>query len=456
MPRELLVGWGRTAPSSADVVRPTSDGDAMAAVTGAPARGAITRGLGRSYGDAAQNAGGTVIATTELADIAWADEAAGLVRAAGGASLAEVLAFLVARGRALAVVPGTRHVTVGGALAADVHGKNHPADGSFARHVGEFTLATPGGVHRVTAAGDPDLFWATAGGMGLTGVILEVALRSVPVASAAVQVVTRRAADLDAVLGAMTTGAGRHTYAVAWLDGLARGRAIGRGIVAWGDHARADELPEAWRARPLALDAPRLVTVPGWLPGSRFPGAAATVLNPLRYRRAPTTDTVTTEPLDRFLFPLDALEGWNRLYGRTGFVQYQFVVPFSAAGMVQTALERLRAAGCPPALAVLKQMGDADPGPLSFPMPGWTLAVDFPTAAPGLAGVLDGLDELVADAGGRVYLAKDARLRPELLGAMYPDLDRWQAVQRRVDPAGVLTSDLGRRLGLVGPRAWTG
>jgi decaprenylphospho-beta-D-ribofuranose 2-oxidase len=177
------------------------------------------------------------------------------------------------------------------------------------------------------------------------------------------------------------------------------------------------------------------------------------VLNRLRYRRAPAAETTTVEPLDRFLFPLDGLDGWNRLYGRAGFVQYQFVVPYASAELVPTALDRLRGAGCPPSLAVLKRLGAADPGPLSFPLPGWTLAVDFPTALPGLAGVLDALDELVAGAGGRVYLAKDARLRPELVGAMYPQLDRWRAVQRDVDPAGVLRSDLGRRLGLVGPGA---
>jgi decaprenylphospho-beta-D-ribofuranose 2-oxidase len=182
-----------------------------------------------------------------------------------------------------------------------------------------------------------------------------------------------------------------------------------------------------------------------------LPSAGVSVLNRLRYGRAPATDTIGVEPLDRFLFPLDAVAGWNRLYGRAGFVQHQFVVPYRSADVVGVALDRLRAAGCPPTLAVLKRLGPADPGPLSFPMLGWTLAVDFPAARPGLAAVLDDLDELVAGAGGRVYLAKDARLRPELLPVMYPHLDRWRAVRRRVDPEGILTSDLARRIGLAGP-----
>jgi decaprenylphospho-beta-D-ribofuranose 2-oxidase len=449
MGRELLAGWGRTAPTAADVSRPSSDAGAVALLAGAPARGAVPRGLGRSYGDAAQNAGGTVICTDRLDGIAWAGEAGGFVRAAGGAGLGDVMAFLAPYGRTLPVVPGTRHVTVGGAIAADVHGKNHPADGSFAGHVIELTLATPGGLRRVTPAGDADLFWATAGGMGLTGVVVEATLATLAVETDAVRVVSRRAGDLDAAMAALDAEAGRHRYAVAWLDGMATGRATGRGVVAWGDHAGAGDRSRAGAAR-------RPVAVPAWLPGVGMPRLAVAALNRARYSRSSATDAVTVEPLDRFLFPLDALDGWNRLYGRTGFVQYQFVVPFAAGDVVGVALERLRGAGCPPFLAVLKRMGAADPGPLSFPMPGWTLAVDFPTAVAGLAGVLDGLDELVAHAGGRVYLAKDARLRPELLGAMYPALDRWRETQRAVDPGGILTSDLGRRLGLVRPRAGAG
>jgi decaprenylphospho-beta-D-ribofuranose 2-oxidase len=449
MARELLAGWGRTAPSSAEVTRPARPDAVVAALAGAPARGVIARGLGRSYGDAAQNAGGLVLSTLGLGGVAWADEAAGLVRAAGGASLDDVQRFLLPQGWALPVLPGTRHVTVGGAVAADVHGKNHGVDGSFARHVADLRLATPAGVAAVTPVGDPDLFWATAGGLGLTGVVLEATLRAAPVETAYVRVVSRRAADLDAVLAAMSAKDGRHRYAVAWLDALATGGATGRGVVSWGDTAGVADLPRRRQASPLATDHRRTVTLPRSAGAAALPGAAVTVVNRLRYCRAPATDVATVEALDRFLFPLDAVDGWNRLYGRAGFVQYQFVVPCTSADVVRVALERLRDAGCPPVLAVLKRLGAADPGPLSFPLPGWTLAVDFPAARAGLAGVLDGLDEMVAGAGGRVYLAKDARLRPELVGAMYPGLDRWRAVQRRVDPDGVLTSDLGRRLGLV-------
>lgn len=465
MARELLSGWGRTAASAADVIHPVCDADvesAMAASScrdpiaggliarGLIARGLIARGSGRSYGDAAQNAGGAVLSTRCLDGFDWADRSAGLVWAAGGALLGDVAPFVLAEGWALPVLPGTRHVSIGGAIAADIHGKNHRRDGSFMRHVVEITLATPGAVHRITAATDPDLYWATAGGLGLTGVVLQATIQAVRVETSAVRVVSRRFGHLDGLMDAMKSAEARHRYTVAWLDAMAQGGASGRGVVSWGDDAAVADLAPLQRARPLTHEAARSISVPDWFSAGPPPARTVRVLNDLRFRRSAPAEITTVEPLDRFLFPLDGLDGWNRLYGRAGLVQYQFVVPFGAEHIVRVALERLRRAGCPPFLAVLKLFGAADPGPMSFPMPGWTLALDIPAAAPALAATLDELDELVAGAGGRVYLAKDARLRPELLGAMYPGLPRWQELQRRFDPEGVLTSDLARRLGLAG------
>jgi decaprenylphospho-beta-D-ribofuranose 2-oxidase len=244
----------------------------------------------------------------------------------------------------------------------------------------------------------------------------------------------------------------RHRYSVAWVDALATGRHLGRGVITWGDHADVGDLAPAERDTPLGFEPGAGFTVPR-VP---FPGvlntATVAAFNHLWFHRAPATSTTTVEPLARFFHPLDAVDGWNRLYGRRGFLQYQFVVPFAAHGVVQTALERLRAVRCPSFLAVLKRMGDPNPGPLSFPRPGWTLALDIPAGHPEVSDTLDAIDDLVAAAGGRVYLAKDSRLRPEMVGAMYPNIERWRAVKGRVDPDGVLTSDLGRRLGLAPPR----
>jgi decaprenylphospho-beta-D-ribofuranose 2-oxidase len=447
MGTEVLTGWGRTAPTTAEVVRPADARCAAAMLASPGSRGAIARGLGRSYGDAAQNAGGTVVATTGLDHMTWSDEAAGLLAVGGGTSLDAILRALVPRGWFVPVSPGTRWVSVGGAIAADVHGKNHHAEGSFASHVTSLTLATPAGTREVTPSDDPDLFWATAGGMGLTGIVLGATLRMLPIETSRVRVVTERAADLDDVMARMSSGDAGHRYSVAWIDCLAQGRTLGRSVLTRGDHARVDELPAALREHPLRFDPASRLSVPAFVPGL-VNRTTVRLFNEAWFRKAKAHAT-TIEPISGFFHPLDAVRGWNRLYGPGGFVQYQFVVPFSAAGVVETTLQRLAALRLPSFLGVLKRFGPADPGPLSFPMPGWTLALDIPARVGGLAGFLDALDELVAGAGGRVYLAKDGRLRPELLAQMYPRLGEWMAVRDRVDPEGVLQSDLARRLGLT-------
>jgi decaprenylphospho-beta-D-ribofuranose 2-oxidase len=450
MGAEVLTGWGRTAPTTAEVVRPPDAGAAAATLASPGSRGAIARGLGRSYGDAAQNAGGTVVATAALDHMTWSDEAAGLLAVGGGTSLDAILRALVPRGWFVPVSPGTRWVSVGGAIAADVHGKNHHAEGSFASHVTSLTLATPAGIREITPSDDPDLFWATAGGMGLTGIILGATLRMLRIETSRVRVVTERAADLDDVMARMSSGDADHRYSVAWIDCLAQGRALGRSVLTRGDHARLDELPAAARQDPLRFHPAAHLSVPAFVPGL-VNRTTVRLFNEAWFRKAKSHAT-TIEPISGFFHPLDAVRGWNRLYGPGGFVQYQFVVPFSAGAVVETTLQRLSALRLPSFLAVLKRFGPADPGPLSFPMPGWTLALDLPARVGGLAGFLDALDELVAGAGGRVYLAKDGRLRPDLVAHMYPRLGEWMAVRDRVDPEGVLQSDLARRLGLTGQR----
>src|SRR5207302_1795773 len=255
MVREALTGWGRTAPTTADVVRPADAGSVARMLASPGARGAIARGLGRSYGDAAQNAGGTVLSTAALDHLAWADEDAGLLRAGAGTSIEAIMRSLLPRSWFVPVSPGPRAVTVGGAIAADVHGKNHHADGSFARHVTALTLATPPGLLELTPGSDPDLFWATAGGMGLTGVVLEATVRMLRVETSSMRVVTERATGLDDVMARMATGDSRHRYSVAWIDCLARGRSLGRSVLTRGDHARYGELPVPARHDPLRFDA---------------------------------------------------------------------------------------------------------------------------------------------------------------------------------------------------------
>ncbi len=443
MSRETLYGWGRTAPSVAEVVTPHNEEDIMAQFNSSP--GVIARGLGRSYGDAAQLSGGVVLDNRELGSIGEID-ALGVVTVGAGVSIDELLATSIPRGWFVPVTPGTRQVSLGGAVAADVHGKNHHVDGSLATHVLALRLVTPSGAFTVSPTSDPDLFWATVGGMGLTGVVTSVTLRMLAIETDQVLVDTQRFANLDGVMAAMAGGDDAFRYSVAWVDCMTRGTHMGRAILTRADHARARDVAA------VSLRAPRSPTlvVPFSAPSGLLNSLSVRAFNELWFRSAPRHEEREPTSLTSFFHPLDGVRDWNRLYGRRGFVQYQFCVPESAGDTVVEAVTRLSNSGVPSFLAVLKRFGPSNPGHLSFPMPGWTLALDLPVGPTKLPGVLDDLDELVLGAAGRVYFAKDARLSPQKARAMYPRLDAFLAVKRRVDPKSQLTSDLARRLQLDG------
>ncbi|MFE0520405.1 FAD-binding protein [Streptomyces sp. NPDC058954] len=442
-----VTGWGRTAPTAARLIRPRTYEEAAAAVRECGARGGIPRGLGRAYGDAAQNAGGAVFDMTGLDRIHVIDADDGTVLCGAGVSLHRLMEVLLPLGWFVPVTPGTRQVTVGGAIGADIHGKNHHVSGSFSRHVLSFELLTADGEIRTVGRGTP-LFDATAGGMGLTGVILTATLGLLPVETSLMSVDTERASDLDDLMARLTGTDHHYRYSVAWIDLLARGAATGRAVLTRGDHAPFDALPARARARALEFRTPRFPSAPAFLPEGLLSRTTVGLFNELWYRRAPRTRTGELQRISTFFHPLDGVPHWNRVYGRGGFVQYQFVVGHGQEDTLRRIVRRIAERRCPSFLAVLKRFGPADPGWLSFPLPGWTLALDIPAALPGLGRFLDRLDEEVAAAGGRVYLAKDSRLRPELLAAMYPRLDDFRALRAEVDPRGVFVSDLSRRLDL--------
>lgn len=397
-----------------------------------------------------------MVDTTGVDTVVDSDLDAGWIRVGAGASLDALMRSLVPKGWFVPVSPGTRYVTVGGAIAADIHGKNHHSDGSFCSHVTSMLLATPTGTREITAASDPDLFWATAGGMGLTGIVLEATIELIPIETSFMLVDTERATDLDDCMARMTARDHEYRYSVAWIDCVARGAKLGRSVLTRAHHASRADLAEIGRSRGRSGDVdttafdPRVIAeVPFTPPRGLLNPLTVAAFNEMWYRKAPRLKTRDPQTIASYFHPLDALGSWNRLYGPRGFVQYQFVVPFDAEGALRSALERLSSKRVASFLAVLKRFGESDPGHLSFPSPGWTLALDIPAASPGLATLLDELDVVVTDAGGCVYLAKDSRLRPELLAAMYPRLSQWQEIRGRVDPKGTLVSDLGRRLGLV-------
>ncbi|WP_329064369.1 FAD-binding oxidoreductase [Streptomyces sp. NBC_01429] len=480
-----LTGRGGTAPTTALRFGPRSPDEVCAAVRGSGARGAIARGLGRSCGDAAQNAGGSVLDMTGLDRIRALDANAGVVVCEAGVSLRRLMEVLLPLGWYPPVAPGSARTTVGGAIAADVHGGNHPAAGSFTRHVSSLELLTADGERR-TALPGTRLFDATAGGLGLTGVILSATLRLRRVGTSLMRVDTERAADLDDLLGRLTepgaagagagTGAGTGTgtgasagasaaaagapaagaehaapYTVAWIDLMARGTALGRSVLLRGEHAPLSALPARARRRPLThrppwspADAPAPVPPAG--PVGR---AAAALFNEVWYRTAPRARTGELRHLPAFGRAPGGTVRRSGIYGRDGFVRYQFAVGYGQEEALRRIVERVAHRGCPVFPAELTRFGAGGPGWLSFPTPGWTLAMELPVAGrSGLAPFLDELDEEVAAAGGRVCLAQDSRLRPEALAAMYPRLAEFRALRAELDPRAVFTSDLSRRLSL--------
>ena len=444
-----LTGWGRIAPSTAELAAPASDAEVAALLRRPRAEGGavIPRGLGRSYNNAAQSAGGLVLSTARLNRIISLDETTGIAVCEAGVSLEQLMVAGLPAGWFVPVSPGTRQVTVGGAIAADVHGKNHHVAGSFASHVRSFDLLAPDGEPRTVTPAD-ELFWATAGGMGLTGFITRATVRLKRVETSLVKVDTVRTADIDETMAVLAEHDREYGYTVAWSDSLARGGALGRSIITSGDFAAPGDLPAARRDNPFAFDPRARLGAPPAFPPGLINRYTVRLANAAWYRKAPRLREGELQTIGQFFHPLDGIRNWNRVYGPGGFRQYQYVLPFGAEAAVRRSFEVVSAHPAPSFVTVLKRFGEGDPGLLSFPTSGWTLALDFPARTPGLGPLLDQLDALVVRHGGRVYLAKDSRVPAAVLEEMYPRLPEFRKLRAEIDPSGALASDLSRRLGL--------
>ncbi|AMO24429.1 FAD-binding oxidoreductase [Ramlibacter solisilvae] len=430
----LLHGWGRYPRSECDIAFPASESECAQSLGRRPL---IPRGMGRSYGDS--SLGDAVISTRYLDHFRSFDPATGLLRCAAGVTLADVLRTFVPKGWFPAVTPGTSFVSIGGAIASDVHGKNHHRDGTFTDHLLEMEVLLGDG-RRVKASRteNEDLFHATCGGMGLTGIILEATLRLRPLPSGSMVQTALKLPHLDAALEAFETHA-QSSYSVAWIDCTAHGPKLGRSVLFLGEHDTQGPLDYRERTRlAVPIEAPSFAT------GS----TALRCFNALYYARARAKASTRRVSLADYFYPLDAIQDWNRLYGRAGLLQHQFVLPVqSAARGLRTILERVAASGCGSFLAVLKKFGAANDHFLSFPMAGYTLALDF-KAGPRELALLDALDEVVIDHGGRIYLAKDARMTQQVFRASYPRWHEFEAVRARWNAHGRFASRQSRRLGL--------
>ncbi len=401
------------------------------------AAGSLPRGLGRSYGDSCLNDGGTLLDTTRLNHFIDFDRETGVLRCEAGVSLEAILETCVPLGWFLPVCPGTKFVTVGGAIANDIHGKNHHRAGTFGRHVGGFELLRSDG-QRLFCSEHENRTWyaATIGGLGLTGLITWAEIRLRPIASPMIDQESVRFGNLDEFFDLATESDARFEYTVAWIDCLARGSSLGRGIFMRGNHS---ENP----APLVAAGGRSSAAIPCFAPGFLLNRLSIRAFNQLYYHRQ--RRRVVSRPLhfDPFFYPLDSIGHWNRLYGRRGFLQYQYVVPVEGAReATREILTRIASSDEGSFLSVLKVFGDLpSPGILSFPRPGTTLALDFANRGRPTLQLLNELDEIVRRCRGRVYPAKDARMSAEAFRDYFEECGRFSEF---IDPA--ISSSFWRRV----------
>ena len=425
------TGWGRALSATAEIARPErlSALIALSKQAPAPAIGQL-----RSYGDAALNDGGRAIDVTRLDRITGFDIKTGVVDVEAGVQIGDLGRLFSHRGWIPPVMPGTGFATIGGCIANDVHGKNHHTVGSFGQHVVEIKLIQDGKSKALSLKKNAELFRATVGGLGQTGIIASSKIQLMPCKGDMMVLTERRIDGWDEFLSILDTSTA--DYNVGWIDATATGDTLGRGILEEGE-ITSGVSPTTGRSREVPFNAPH------WA----LSAPVVRMFNAAYFRRVPAGGRTTVKPISAPFFPLDKIHNWNRLYGKRGFHQFQCVVPVDQAPALRQMLELIADSGLASPLAVLKRMGDGRAGYMSFPMEGYTLAVDFPNR-PQAVSVIQQLERMTADAGGRLYFAKDATSGADRVRHMYPEHAKWLKVVTKADPAGTLTTDLIRRLNL--------
>lgn len=439
--KKAVSNWGNYPTINADEVSfsMSSQLDKLLS-TGSPVS---VRGLGRCYGDAALS--GHVISTLKYDKIIHFDLETGIFECQPGISLAQILEIIVPKGWFLPVSPGTKYVTVGGAVASDVHGKNHHAEGSFSAHIIEMDVLTPArGKVVCSALINSDLFDATCGGMGLTGLISRVRFRLKKIQTAYISQVSVKARNLNEILDLFEEYRS-YTYSMAWIDCLKGGDAFGRSIMMAGEHALPAEVRNIPVSQLLVKPKKTTLDMPFFLPSFVLNPLSIKAFNFLYYNKQQKKEARSIIPYEPFFYPLDAISNWNRMYGKKGFVQYQFVLPLDKGRQGLTdVLAQIRKKGMGSFLAVLKLFGKQE-SLISFPMEGYTLALDFPIK-PGLFEFLDELDKIVLDYGGRLYLTKDARMKADIFWKSYPRAAEFLQIVNQYNPEHTFQSVQSERL----------
>lgn len=442
--KEVLSGWGNIPKSECKVTYPRDAADIRKLLA---VDQILPRGLGRSYADQATNQSHLILKMEKMDRFIAFDDHTGILKCEAGVTLDEIISVLAPRGWFPMITPGTKYITIGGAIANDVHGKAHHADGCFVNCVYDFTIMLADGrILRASREENSDLFWANFGGLGLLGTILTATVQLRKIETTYFKQKAIVAKNLDEMLDAIEESNHEFTYSVAWIDPMAKGKRLGRGVLTVGNHARLEDLPAKLNKNPLKVGKKPLLKVPFYLPEFILNTFTVSLLNVALYWMQKSARTISH--YDSFFYPLDMISEWNRGYGKRGFIQYQFVVPMlNGRENIRKILTEITNSNCIPFLNVLKKFGKAQ-GILSFPFEGYTFAIDFPVT-PQLKPFTQKLDKMVLDMGGRIYLGKDAYLDENTFKAMYPQYKEWQEIKKKYDPANVFTSDLSRRIGLT-------
>jgi decaprenylphospho-beta-D-ribofuranose 2-oxidase len=439
--KQAVTNWGKYPVIEADLVSPSVPEDLLFYPNGH--KPLIARGLGRCYGDSALSE--TIVSTLQWNKFLQFDENTGILVCESGASFEDIILTFLPRGFFLPVTPGTKFITVGGAIASDIHGKNHHSEGTFSHHLHWIDLLTADkGIIRCSKLENADLFWATCGGMGLTGIIVRACFSLKKVETAYIKQTSIKAKNLDHIMDLLAEY-GHFTYSVAWIDCLSKGNSLGRSILLLGEHAQTEDLSDNQKKRPFATHKDSPILVPFDFPSFTLNHLSVSAFNFLFYNKTRSGIRENVIHYDPYYYPLDAIHHWNRIYGKRGFTQYQFVIPLEGGreGM-RKILKKVTESGESSFLSVLKIFGKEQQRGLLFPAEGYTLTLDFPITK-SVFKLLDELDQMVVDLGGKVYLTKDVRLSAETFAKMYPKAD-FQAIRNQMGSVGVFESEQSKRL----------